>query len=377
MSASWKHVILGAALATGLLAGSPPARCADEALQAQLLKQLFRTTEPDWLGILRENSGLLDQTFFERVDARIRWSAENNQIDDAIRFSLVGDLACDALGRQGGYRLGLVYAFQKAGNDDIARQLVDNILLTTPNAHNARYIRATYMRADGDFVGADEEYRKLISAGHRVADCYAGLGMIATVMDKLQDAKQHFKAALAADPNHPIAGPSLAKIEAMTVANGAPFGDVPVTASATSQPPQVDPKMFALYLRQAENATKTNKLREAEINYQKAITANPKDGVPRIYLGALYYRMGNVAGALANINAGLGLAPQNAEGWRYAGCAFERRFDATHAADDLNNAKKAFRRTLELQPNDPIAQMGLERLNGKASKAAGSAPRPQ
>lgn len=348
-------------------------------MQAQLLKQLFRTTEPDWIGILRENTGLLDQTFFERVDSRIRWSAENNQIDDAIRFSLVGDLACDALGRVGGYRLGLVYAFQKAGNDDIARQLVDNILLTSPSVHPARFMRASYLRADGDFLAADQEYRACIAAGHRVADCYAGLGMIATVMDKLQDAKQHFKNALAADPNHPIAGPSLAKIEAMTVATGAPFQDVPVTPGGgnNNAQMQVDPKLFALYLRQAESASKSNKLRDAELNYQKAITANPKDGASRIYLGALYYRMGNVGGALANINAGLGLSPQNAEGWRYAGCAFERRFDATRTADDLNNAKKAFQRTLELQPNDPIARMGLERLNGKAPKASAPAPRPQ
>lgn len=365
MFTTWKSCALAAAIACSL-AAAPPAFCADEKVQAQLLNQVFSRPEPEWTTILRDNAELIDQSFFQRVDERLRWNAENNQIDDAIRFALLGDFACNAVGITGGYRLGLATWFERAGNDELARPLIENILMTNPEMHQARYLRAAYLRNDGDFGGAERDYQVMIEAGYRVADCEAALGMLATVMQKWPEAKRHFEKAVALEPQHAIAAPALDRIDAREVPGGAPFQDVPPADRGIARSELlVDPKLFALYLRQAETALKSNKLREAELNYQKAVVANPKDGAPRIYLGALYYRMGHLSDALFFINAGLGLAPENVDGWRFAGCAFERRFDLSGAQSDLANARRAYSRTLELHPGDSVAQMGLERLTRK------------
>src|ERR1017187_580971 len=98
-----------------LWGGSPlPARAADEQAQVQMLMQLFRLTQPEWLGLLNENRMLLDASFFERCDSRIRWAIENNQIDDALRMSIVADMAMKSNGQVGRYRMTMVYAFLKA-----------------------------------------------------------------------------------------------------------------------------------------------------------------------------------------------------------------------------------------------------------------------
>jgi tetratricopeptide (TPR) repeat protein len=360
-----KSSVLAVALTCSLLAAAPPAFCGEERPQGQLLNQLFSKSEPEWLPILKDHTELLDQTFFQRVDERVRWCAESNQIDDAIRFAMVGDFACTALGVEGGYRLGLANWFLRAGNDTLARPLIENILLTNPEVHAARYIRAAYRRNEGDFVGAREDYEKLIAAGHRVADAHAGLGMIATVLQKWNEARDDFRAALAVTPEHPIATEALARIDSRSVPAAAPFSEVEVVRGLDTPDIVVDPKLFALYLRQAETALKANRLREAELGFKKAVMANPADGTPRIQLGALYYRMGHLSDALFFINAGLGLAPENVDGWRFAGCAFERRFDLSGKPSDLANAKIAYTRTLELHPGDAVAQMGLERLQRK------------
>ena len=72
--------------------------------------------------MLVDHRDQLDDAFFERVMARILWSVENNQVDDAIRFALVGDMASQTMGRPGQYRATLIEAFEKAGNIEAARQ---------------------------------------------------------------------------------------------------------------------------------------------------------------------------------------------------------------------------------------------------------------
>lgn len=372
MQASWKHWIVGAALGCGLLAGSPPARCADEAAQSQLLKQLFRTTEPEWLPLMKENTGLLDQSFFDRVDTRIRWAAENNQVDDAIRFALVADTACTALGRVGGYRLGLVQVFQKVGNDELARQLIENILLTNPEMAQARFMKAIYLRSDGNFADAETEFTKCMEQGYRTAECNFAIAQMAFLLEKLPKAKEYVASALRIDPNHPGALQLRETLDRLAAPSGVPFGDVAV---APTKQPTIEPAKYSMYLRTADAALRGNKLTEAEQNYKLAISANPNDGTPRIYLGALYYRMGNMGVAKANLWEGLRRTPKSADGWRYLGCACERDFDKSQKKEDLEQAKDAYKKALQLQPGDVISQMGLERLNGKTPKNSATSQR--
>lgn len=356
MRFSMKPWLASATVLLGLTCLAPgPALAADEGLQVQMLKQMFRLPHPDWPGVLRENSSLLDSSFFERLDKRVRWSADNNQIDDAIRFAMVGDFAADAVGRVGGYRLALILGFQKGGNDDLARSLIDNVMLTHPDFKEVRYLRAAYRRTDGDWAGALDDYNQLVSKGFKLDECYYFIGAIQLGLNKEKEAFDAFtRSAL------PQAKAELEKLK--YVANDTPFSGI---APVGSNNPQGDPKMFAQYFKQAEVAEKAGKLGEAENYYVRATSANPNEPQPFIQFGGLLYRLGKVNQALQALHRGLSLNPKSGEGWRFVAVCFERRYDQERRAADHAEATKAYKKLLEQQPGDPVAEMGLARLAAK------------
>jgi hypothetical protein len=112
----WKALML-----VGVLTSSPGI-CATDDSQKLLLMQVLRADQEDWPAVLVDHREQLDEAFFERVRVRILWAVENNQIEDAIRFSVVGDMASQTLGRPGSYRATLVEAFERSGNLDAARR---------------------------------------------------------------------------------------------------------------------------------------------------------------------------------------------------------------------------------------------------------------
>lgn len=103
-----KRFLVGLAL----FALTLPAFPADEKEQAKFLRQLFSCPESEWTQVLNENTPLLDDSFFERCEARIKWDMANNQVEDALRFAYVCDLASEVTGRPAkNYRLELKRAF--------------------------------------------------------------------------------------------------------------------------------------------------------------------------------------------------------------------------------------------------------------------------
>ena len=369
----WKKPILCAALGASLLAALP-ALAADEGLQVQMLKQMFRQQESEWPQILKDSAGLIDDTFFERIDQRIRWSATNGQVQDAIRFSLVGDLACDAIGRQGGYRMGLVEAFHKSGNDQLASSVVDNILITNPNDAGAHFLRAGYRREAMDAGGALEDYQWCVEHSFQPAASYYYMAAIYVVMERPSDAKSAIEKCLSIDPNFGGAKELADRLQPRVVPSDTPglFNDIPLADGPSIPQRKVDPKFHDQYFGKAEDALRAGKYKEAEESYIDAINANAKHADDWIYLGALHYRLGKPDLGARELVEGLRIDPKRVDAWRYAGCCYERIFDRTQSANDLKWAKQAYQKALELKPGDPVSSMGLERLANKKPKTADS-----
>ncbi len=374
MSIHWKKPILCAALGCSLLI-SLPALAVDEGLQVQMLKQMFRLEQAQWPQTLKDNAGLIDESFFERIDQRIRWSATNNQVEDAIRFAMVGDFACDAIGRQGGYRLGLIEAFTKAGNSELAQSLVDNILITDPTSMPAHYLRAGFRRDAMDTGGALEDYQWCVDHNYQVASSYYFMAAIHVVMDKQPEARKYVELCLASDPNFDGAQAMLDKLKPQLVDPGIKdvFSDIPVQNSGpVVAQRKVDPKMHDQYFAKAEAAFRSGKFKEAEDSYIDAINADKNHPDDWIFLAALHYRLGKFDLGLRELRAGITLDPKRVDAWRYVGCFYERMFERSQSANELKFAKQAYQKALELQPGDPVATMGLERLATKKPKAADS-----
>lgn len=363
--------MLFAALGCSLFV-SLPALAVDEGLQVQMLKQMFRLDQAQWPQTLKDNAGLIDESFFERIDQRIRWSAQANQVDDAIRFAMVGDFACDAIGKQGGYRLGLAEAFIKAGNPELAQGMVDNILITDPNNLAAHYYRAGFRRETMDTGGAIEDYQWCIGHSFQVASSYYYIAAIYVVMDKQPEAKRMVEECLKVDPNFPGAQELAERLKPMVVGKDGGFESIPIQNPTINPTRKVDPKMHDQYFAKAEAAFRAGKFKEAESSYEDAINADKNHADDWIYLAALHYRLGNLDLGLKELKAGLTLEPKRVDAWRYVGCCYERLYDRSQSADQLKYAKHAYQRALELQPGDPVSTMGLERLATKKPKTADS-----
>lgn len=82
-----------------LFALALPSLAADEKQQTELLRKLFRAPQSQWTEVMKQNMDLLDETFFERCEARIQWDLKNNQSEDAWRFAEVADAAAELMGK--------------------------------------------------------------------------------------------------------------------------------------------------------------------------------------------------------------------------------------------------------------------------------------
>ena len=72
---------------------------ADEAQQVKMLKYIFAQPTDRWQQLLAENKSLLDPEFFERIEQRIHWDKAQCQVEDGIRFAMIGDIALKVVGQ--------------------------------------------------------------------------------------------------------------------------------------------------------------------------------------------------------------------------------------------------------------------------------------
>ena len=363
-----KRWLVGSLVALSMVASlAGPALAADEALQMQLVKQLIRFPQNEWPKILEDSRQLLDASFFERCDARIRWGIDNNQIEDAIRFSMIADAAMRANGQNGKYRMSLVYAFLKSGNDSMADQILANILLTDQADQEAHFLSTGILRARNQFYDAYLGYKKLSDAGYRADECLYQMAIISSILDKSEQAEKELQQALAINPNHAGAKAALDKLIAMRpkfVPGGGGFNNVPVISST----PQVSPdasKLATSLFNQAEAHSLTGQLTKARDEYAKAIKANPGMTKAYVYLGAVLYRLNDLDGALQVLNQAVQADAKDREAWRFLAYSYERKFDTKGNPDDLERAILSFQNGSKNSPDDRQFKVELGRAQSK------------
>lgn len=364
-------------LLSGLLPA--PARAADETQQVLMLKKVFSSPTTQWSEILEQHRNLLDASFFERVEKRIRWSLDNGQVDDALRFAIAGDLAGRAAGRKTNYRLDLAQLFLKLNNIQMVIDLLDNILVMEPNDQPARFLKASVLHDGGNLVDSYTYYVALAGEGYRKAECLYRMALIELRKEDPGLARTHLEEAVRLDPRHVLAKQELDNVvkglsELHFVPEGAgttsnpnspPFGGTPNQGGPNSLTP--DQKNRADdFLAQAEVARDQGDLPRAVELYNQAISANPTLVKAYVYLGAVYFQTRNLDTAINTLVRASELNPRDAEAWRFLGYCYERRFDAKQEAGDLQKAMEAFQKSTDLDPSNEILKMDLQRLQDKA-----------
>lgn len=361
-----------------------PARAADETQQVLMLKKLFMAPTPQWQEVLEQHRNLLDASFFERVEKRIRWSLDNGQVDDALRFGIVGDLAGRVAGRKTDYRLELAQLFLKLNNLQMSLDLLDNILVMEPKNEPARFLKASIFHDGGNLVDSYNLYVDLAADGYRKAECLYRMALIELRKEDPGLARKHLEEAIRIDPRHVLARQELDRVvkgleelhfvpPSANTNTSVPFGGTPNQGGPNSLTP--DQKNRADdFLAQAETARESGDLPRAVDLYNQAISANPTLVKAYVYLGSVYFQTRNLDTAINTLTRASELDPKDAEAWRFLGYCYERRWDVKQESGDLQKAMEAFQKSNDLDPSNELLRMDLQRVQDKA-KALVSAGR--
>ena len=370
---SWFKSIVCMALCALVLGGFQPARAAEESMQALMLRKLFATPLDGWQKVLEDNNKLLDTSFFQRVEARIRWSIDNGQVDDAMRFALAGDTAGGIVNRKTDYRLQLSQLFRHRGNITLAADIINNVLITNPDDHEARFYQASLMHDNNHALEAYPIYQEMFDKGVHKAECAYRMGLIDEQKQELLEAKQHLEEAVKLDPKHELARIELAKvtkfIESATFAP--PTTAKTTTGSETALPleiPGQSNKRIDSLMADAAFALTTNEVDKAAEFYQEVIRLDSKYTKAYVGLGAIFFQQDDFDQALRNFTVAQKLAPNDFTIARYLGYCHEGLFDNTGDKRDLAKASDFYKQAASLNPNNELIQFDLRRIEAKIAE---------
>ncbi|MGE0489418.1 MAG: tetratricopeptide repeat protein [Vulcanimicrobiota bacterium] len=347
------------ALMMGLVCLAPA--LADEQGQVEMLKEVFKAPIPQWKEIMGRHRGQLDNSFFDKVERRIRWAIDNNHIDDAFRFAILGDLARDVVGKEGSYRLDLAWAFFKAGNFQMTQELVDNILITHPDTVAALYLKGRLQEQAKQLFEAHQTYGIVARRNYEKPDCLYRMAAISFIIGEDKRGVEEAKEAIKAGST--LAQKLLDEYDKSMSGSIAP-PDRPGPNNNTANTATSSSDVNAL-IQEAELQIAANKFNAAEAMLRKAIQSDARSLAAHVSIGALFYRMGDTDSAIEYLDRATQLDGGSLEAWRYLGNSYERRFDVKADKADLDKAKAAYLKASALAPADPLVQIEVARIKSK------------
>ncbi len=394
----WKRWGASAMLSVALWTGANAAATTS----VEMLREMFSRPITEWQQTLRSNTRLLNEEFFTNVGKRVRWGIENNHVDDALRFAIVGDFAAEAVGKPANYRIDLADLFFKAQNYNMAGQIVDNILVSsgnTPAAKPARFMKAKLYEVNKDLFNAYNLYVELANDRFRPEETWYSAGLISLFMNEVSRAKEELgKSAQAGSTLAPQ------RLEEIAARENQSWDSIPAARSGMNQPTvlpntkdvtpypassenpeypdlipagtRTDPATpsnsgVALTtpqpagdpLEQARMAVADNRLIDA-IDLFEGIF-DPGNAEVSVEFGAVLYRMGDLEQAKGVYDKALARNAKNVELLRGRANTLERMYDRQGQKTDLNAALADYRQARTLDPQHMLLPWELTRAESK------------
>lgn len=355
-----------------------------------MLREMFRTPVTEWQGTLRAHRGLLNEEFFTNVGKRVRWGIENNHVDDAFRFAMVGDFAAEAVNRPPNYRIDLAELFYKADNYQMAGQIVDNIRITSPEsvqAVKAQYLGALMKEKQKDLFGAYTDFVELANKKYEPELTWYRAGLISLYVGEIARAKEEFTRS--GSP------PALAELDRIKANEAGGFDSLPpvpnspndmtvpnTSGVSASLPSSEDPEYPTLRpeappvassgatvsggqdpLARARLAVADNRLVDAIDLY--AGIFDPGEAQIALEYGAVLYRMGDLEQAKQIYDQALARNAKHVELLRGRANTLERMFDREGQRDVLKAALSDYRQASSLDPAHQLLPWELTRAQSK------------
>lgn len=349
--------------ATGLVLGLLLSPGRAEGTAVGVLREMFRRPVTEWKGTLRAHSHLLDGEFFASVDRRIQWGLDNGHVDDAFRFAMVGDFAAEAVGRPQSYRVDLAQGFFDVQEDQLASQVVEDVLQTSAGSRSA--IRAQFLRGQirarlQDLDGAYQDFRTLADMGYRPEETWYQCGLISSFVGREERARVEFEKAGRQEPE-----PARELIIPPGWVRAGPYRPADLGLrhyDDYESAPDVCPGSPDLY---SESQPKV-RVENLDVLLQLAAASyDLTDPVACGVYGSLLYRVGALSQASSVYDAAISGHPESVDLLRGRGNTLERLYDQTGQRSRLMAALADYRRAAQLAPEHELLRWELARAEAK------------
>ena len=155
---------------------------------------------------------------------------------------------------------------------------------------------------------------------------------------------------------------------ALVVAKAAPAGgDAFVAAVRLGDGDRT--KTADALLRVGQVALRERRSDDALGAFQEAVVLAPKAGNAHLLLGSAYYNLKDYPRAIQELGEATRIEPRTIGAWKLLGHSHSQ-------AGDKAQAVAAYRKVMELAPNDPDAPAAIARLEGRPPPPPPSAPIP-
>ena len=331
-----------------------------------MLRNLFRLPITEWRQHLKEHRGMLGPDFFKNVERRIRWGVENNHIDDAFRFAMVGDFGSEVKGRPANFRIDLAEIFFKAENYLMTAQIAENIIITSPNgsaANRAWFLKARLYEMQKNYFAAHEVYTKLGNKRFDPANSWLKAGQISLLVQKEGRAKEELAKASKAGSRE--AGELLMRIKAAENRGWDSIAPVPNTTPNPKAPSTNGASSPSKALVAARLDVANKQLDSANQKYKQLLASDPKNLEALQEWTALLYRTGDLVQAKVEADKALGFYPRDVKLLRTRANTMERLFDRSGRQVDLEAAIKDYQAASSASPNHRFLPIELKRATAK------------
>ncbi len=268
------------------------------------------------------------------------------------------------------YLLGVVEGYQ--GKHSPAIEHTRAAIALDGSYTPARVRLAELLLDSGDAEQSEAEYRNAVRQDAKLASAHFGLGKVQAARGDLTAAIQSYRRACELSGNYAAAHYALAMAyrQAGDMANARSYLERHRRVKQTKQP-SFDPLMDevnALYsgglthLAKGSALVKEDKLREAAVEFEAALAANPNMMMARINLIAMYGQLGQPEKAEQHFRAAIEVDPGWVEtyfNWGMFLVGQGRKAEAT----------ESFRKAVELNPNYADAHVQLASLLDEAGKS--------
>lgn len=346
-----------AALATLFaLAGLVPV-LAQEARQDALIRKLASAPRAQWDSILDENRPALG--------------------DEIV--STIGRKAADAL-KAGDLPLCRTYA---ALVDEIRYVLDDRkVYLGSFQFDLGRYL----VNKSKDFEGALSIAADMLAAHPRCANAFLLEGRVHTVQRQFDKAIAELTQAVKLQPDAEVAHLMLAEAHLLSGDNTAALAqfqdvlrinpkngyaiDAVASLTGKAQAGGTKSKQAAKHFDAAEGHFSAGRYKEAVVEYDLALKADPGYSSAAVYKGDALLQMGDEAGAIASYRKATEIDPKNRQAWRFLGDVLEKQYDRTGKEAFLNEAITCYETAVKVDPSYATAKDDLARAKAKKAQRA-------